>query len=44
MLIYYNVMDCGPFVEAVCKMLQPYLAQGIDIFKSSFSVSGVAKI
>ena len=44
MLIYYNVMDCGPFVEAVGKMLQPYLAQGIDIFKSSFSVSGVAKI
>ena len=44
MLIYYNVMDCGPFVEALGKMLQPYLAQGIDIFKSSFSVSGVAKI
>ena len=44
MLIYYNVMDCGPFVEAVDKMLQPYLAQGIDIFTSSFSVSGVAKI
>ena len=44
MLIYYNVMDCGPFVEAVGKILQPYLAQGIDIFKSSFSVSGVAKI
>ena len=44
MLIYYNVMDCGPFVEGVGKMLQPYLAQGIDIFKSSFSVSGVAKI
>ena len=43
MLIYYNVMDCGPFVEAIGKMLQPYLAQGIDIFKSSFSVSGVAK-
>ena len=43
MLIYYNVMDCGPFVEAVGKMLQPYLAQGIiDIFKSSFSVAGVA--
>ena len=46
MLIYYNVMDCGPFVEAVGKMLQPYLVRGrpIDIFKSSFSVSGVAKI
>ena len=44
MLIYYNVMDCGPFVEVAGKMLQPYLAQGIDIFKSSFSVSEVAKI
>ena len=37
-------MDCGPFVEAVGIMLQPDLAQGIDIFKSSFSFSGVAKI
>ena len=37
-------MDCGPFVKAVGKMLQHYLAEGIDIFKSSFSVSGVAKI
>ena len=37
-------MDCEPFVETVGKMLQPYLDQGIDIFKSSFSVSGVAKI
>ena len=44
MLIYYNVMDCGSFVEAVGKMLQPYLAQGIDIFKSSFSVCRVAII
>ena len=44
MLIYYDAMDCGPFVEAVGKMLQPYLAQGIDTFKSSFSVSGVATI
>ena len=42
MLIYHSEMDCGPFVEDVGKMLQPYLAQGIDIFKSSFSVSGVA--
>ena len=44
MLVYYNVMDCGPFVVAVGKMLQPYLAQDIDIFKSSFSASEVAKI
>ena len=44
MFVYYNVMDCGPFVKAVGKMLQLYLAQGIDIFKSSFSISGVAKI
>ena len=44
MLVYYKVMDCGPFFEAVVKMLPPYLARGIDILKSSFSVSGVAKI
>ena len=43
-LIYCIVIFCGPFVEDVGKMLQPYLAQRIYIFKTSFSVSGVAKI
>ena len=31
-LIYYNVLDCVPFVQA------------FKIFKTSFSVSGVAKL
>jgi len=44
MLIYYNIMDCVPFVKAVGKLLSPYLKDELDIFKSSFSVSGVAKL
>ena len=43
MLIYYNLLDCEPFVQAVSNLLTPYLNQGLDIFKTSFSVSGVAK-
>ena len=44
MLIYHNLLDCMPFVQAVENLLQPYLEQGLDIFKTSFSVSGVAKL
>ena len=44
MLIYYNVLDCVPFVQAVENLLQPYLELGLDIFKTLFSVSGVAKL
>ena len=44
MLIYYNILDCVPFVQAVQNLLRPYLEQGLDIFKTSFSVSGVAKL
>ena len=44
MLIYYNLLDCVPFVQAVQNPLQPYLQQGLDIFKTSFSFSGVAKL
>ena len=44
MLIYYNVLDCVPLVQAVQNLLRPYLQQGLDIFKTSFSVSGVAKL
>ena len=44
MLIYYNLLDCVPFVQAVKNLLQPYLEQGWNIFKTSFSVSGVAKL
>ena len=44
MLIYYTALDCVPFVQAVQNLLQPYLQQGLDIFKTFFSVSGVAKL
>ena len=36
-------MDCIPLIEAMSKFLILYLAEGMDIFKASFSVSGVAK-
>ena len=44
MLIYYNVLDCIPFVQAVQNLLLPYLQQGLDIFKTSFLVGGVPKL
>ena len=44
MLIYYNVLDCVSFVQAVQNLLRPYLQQGLDIFETFFSVSGVAKL
>ena len=44
MLLYYNICDYQPFIEAVSKLLVPYLEEGLDIFKTSYSVSGVAKI
>ena len=31
-------------MEAVQKLLDPYVKDGFDIFKTSFSVSGVAKL
>ena len=42
LLVYYNLLDVNPFVEAVQKLLDPYVKDGFDIFKTSFSVSGVA--
>ena len=44
LLIYYNLLDVNPFVEAVKKLLEPHIKEGFDIFKTSFSVSGVAKL
>ena len=38
------LLDTVPFVQAVQNPLQPYLQQGLDIFKTCFSVSGVAKL
>ena len=37
-------MDCEPFVEAVSKMLGPYIADDLDAFKNSFSFSFRAKV
>ena len=44
MLVYYNLLDCVPFIQAVKNLLFPYKQQNLDIFKISFSVSGVAKL
>ena len=41
-LCWYNNLDVGPFVEAVQRMLQFYLEQGIDFFKENISIPGVA--
>ena len=44
MLVYYNLLDCVPFIQAVKNLLIPYKQQILDIFKRSFSVSGIAKL
>ena len=44
LLVYYNLLDVNSFVEAVQKLLDPYIKDGFDIFKTSFSVSGVVKL
>ena len=44
MLVYDNLLDCIPFVQAVENLLIPYKHQNLDIFKRLFSVSGVAKL
>ena len=44
MLVYYNLLDCVPFIQAVVNLLVPYKQQNLDIFKRSFSVSGIAKL
>ena len=43
-LIYYNMLDCLPFVNAVENLLVPYKQQGLNIFKRAFSVSEVDKL
>ena len=43
-LVYYNFLDCIPFVQAVENLLIPYKPQNLDTFKRLFSVSGVAKL
>ena len=42
-LIYYNNLDVSPFVSAVEKMQTFYFDRGVDIFKTSISLPGVAR-
>ena len=44
LLVYYHLLDVNMLVEAVQKLLDPYIKNGCDIFITSFSVNGVAKL
>ena len=43
-LIFYNNCDTIPFVLGAQKMLEMYFIQGVDIFKDTISVPGLARI
>ena len=43
-LEYYNNLDVLPFVEAVSKLQELYKTKQIDMFKSSISVPGIARL
>ena len=42
-LVYYNNLDCGPFVEAVEKLQKYYFDRNNDMFKISISLPGLAQ-
>ena len=42
-LVYYNNLDCGPFVKAVENLQKYYFARHIDMFKTSISLPGLAR-
>ena len=42
-LVYYNNLDCGPFVEAVENLQKYYFDRNIDIFKVSISLPRLAR-
>ena len=42
-LVYYNNLDCGPFVQAVEKLQKYYFDRNIDMFKISISLPGLAR-
>ena len=44
MLVYYNLLDCVPFIQAVRNLLIPYKQQNLDIFKRFFLVSVITKL
>jgi hypothetical protein len=43
LLIWYNNLDVGPFAEAVENLQEIYFDCGIDVFKTSISVHGLAR-
>ena len=40
---HYNTLDVGPFITAVERMLTFYRSKGVDLFKTTVSVPGVAR-
>ena len=42
-LVYYNILDVGPFVQGVQKLMGFYTERTIDLFKTNISVPGVAR-
>ena len=44
MLIYNTICSCQPFIEAISKLLVPYMQERLDIFKTSYSDRDAAKI
>ena len=42
-LSWYNNLDVGPFVQAVENLQKYYFERGIDLFKTSISVPGLAR-
>ena len=42
-LIYYNNLDTEPFVEGIEKLMSYYQNEGIDIFKESITLPGIAR-
>lgn len=42
-LVWYNNLDVEPFVQAVKNLQKYYFERGIDIFKCSISVPGLAR-
>ena len=43
LLIYYNNLDVGPFVEAIEKCVMFFQNKVLDLFKQAFSMSGITK-
>lgn len=42
-LVWYNIVDVGPFVTAVTRLQQFYFDRNIDLFKIAMSVPGIAR-